>query len=124
MSKRVIRVGIMSKEKMREYTIKIAKGEIKPAANAPKIFFPSLRAMAEALNDNSQALIEAINQHHPESVKALALLVNKDPGNVSRVLARLEQYGFVRMDKREGKKDKQPIALADKIEMQMSLVSN
>jgi len=57
---RTIKVGIMPKEKMKEYTLAIAKGEIKPDPSAPKIFFPSMRAMAEAFNDNSQALIAAI----------------------------------------------------------------
>ncbi len=120
---RVVKIGIMPKEKMREYTLKIARGEIKPAPDAPKIFFHSLRALAEALNDNSQALIEAINLHHPESVKDLAKLVHKDAGNVSRILKRLELCGLVRMEIREGTRSKQPVVLADTIELKMPLTA-
>lgn len=120
---RVLKVGIMSKKKMREYTIKIARGEIKPPADAPKIFFPSLRAMAEALNEGSQALISAINSHHPSSIKELAELVQRDQGNVSRVLKRLEEYGIVRMEQLPGVKEKKPVALADTLVMEMPLAS-
>lgn len=118
---RVIKVGIMSKEQMKAYTIAIAKGELKPAADAPKIFFPSVRAMAEALNENSQVLMAAINTHHPDSVKELASLVKKDVGNVSRTLKRLKAYGLVDLKRVGGSKEAQPVVLADKIEMEMGL---
>jgi predicted transcriptional regulator len=120
---RIIKVGIMPKEKMRDYTLQLAKGKIRRGENDPKIFFPSLRSLAEALNDNSQALLSAINQHKPGSIKELAGLVSKDAGNVSRTLKRLEQYGFVQLISCKDSKDKRPVSLADAIEMEIHLTS-
>jgi predicted transcriptional regulator len=116
-----LKIAIMSKEAMKEYTLQIARGALRPDAHAPKIFFPSLRAMSEALNENNQALMAAIHKHHPETVSDLATIVQKDLGNVSRALKRLEGYGLVKMEKKVGKPDKTPILVADTISFQMSL---
>jgi predicted transcriptional regulator len=118
-----IKVAIMSKEAMKEYTLQIARGKLKPDRNAPKIFFPSIRAMSEALNESNQALMAAIHKHHPETISDLAKLVQKDLGNVSRALKRLEGYGLIKMEKHVGKPDKTPILVADKISFEMSLTA-
>lgn len=120
---RVIKVAIMPKEKMQEYTIGIAKGKIKADPDGPKIFFPSMRAMAEAFNENSQGLIAAINTHHPGSINELASLVEKDVGNVSRTLKRLKSYGLVELKQVRGSKETKPVVLVDKIEMEMTLTA-
>ena len=116
-----IKVAIMPKEAMKEYTLQIARGNLKPGLDAPKIFFPSMRAMSEALNENNQALMAAINKYHPETVSDLAKLVQKDLGNVSRALKRLEGYGLIKMEKQAGKPDKTPTLTADKISFEMQL---
>lgn len=108
---------------MREYTLKIARGEIKLSVNAPKIFFPSLRAMAEALNENNRILMEFINKYHPATIGELAALVDKDAGNVSRALKRLESYGLVKLEKQPGRRDKTPTVVAEKISMELSLIA-
>jgi predicted transcriptional regulator len=118
-----LKVAIMSKEEMKEYTLKVAKGEIKPDANAPKIFFPSVRAMAEALNENNRLLMESINKHHPVTINELAALVHKDTGNVSRALKRLENYGLVKLEKTPGRPDKTPTVIAEKISVELSLIA-
>lgn len=98
MNTRVVKVGIMSPAEMREYTMKIARGEIKPDPDASKIFFPTLRAFAEALNGENKMLLDAINTHRPESIAAPAGIVQRDAGNVSRAPKRLEERGIVRFE--------------------------
>ncbi len=58
---KIIKVAVMPKEMMKEYTMKIARGEVKPKQGAPKIFFPTMRAMSEAL----PAKIVNWITHHP-----------------------------------------------------------
>ena len=53
-------VGIMPQEKIRERLLAIARGELKPKASDPKIWFTSMRSLAEVLSDDNRALLKAI----------------------------------------------------------------
>jgi predicted transcriptional regulator len=46
MSKR-INIGIMPQDKIRERMLAIARGEYKPKASDPKIWFSSMKSLAE-----------------------------------------------------------------------------
>ena len=43
-------VGIMSLDHFKQYTIAIAKGEYKPKKDEPKIWFNSIRSLANVLS--------------------------------------------------------------------------
>jgi len=47
---KVIKIGIASQEKIRERVLAIAKGEIKPKASDPKIWFTSMRSLSQVLS--------------------------------------------------------------------------
>ena len=49
-----MKIGIMSRKDFRQYTIDIAKGKIKPAANAPKVWFESIESMAHILSTQTK----------------------------------------------------------------------
>jgi hypothetical protein len=53
---KVIKIGIASQEKIRERVLAIAKGEIKPKASDPKIWFTSMRSLSQVLSDENRAL--------------------------------------------------------------------
>jgi len=48
---KAIAIGIMSQENIRERALAIAKGDYKPKKNEPKVWFPSMKSMAEVLSD-------------------------------------------------------------------------
>ncbi len=54
---KVIRVGIMPLEAFKKRTIAIAKGEYKPKADEPKIWFPSMKSLAHILSEDNQELL-------------------------------------------------------------------
>lgn len=116
-----MKVGIMTSEQMKEYSIKVAKGQIKVDPNGPKVFFSSLRALSEALNDQNKEIISAIIKHKPESIKELSEIIGRDEGNVSRSLKRLENYGLLKLVKNYGK-EKRPVALADQVILEESIL--
>ncbi len=58
-------IGIMPQEKIREWMLAIAKGEYKPKAGEPKIWFTSTKALTEALSDENRALFKAIQTNTP-----------------------------------------------------------
>lgn len=47
---KVIKIGIAPQEKIRERVLAIAKGEIKPLASDPKIWFTSMRSLSQVLH--------------------------------------------------------------------------
>jgi len=66
-----IAIGIMSQEKIRERMLAIAKGEYKPKPSEPKIWFTSMKSLAEVLSDENLVLLKTIRDTHPESISGL-----------------------------------------------------
>ena len=99
---KTIVVGIMPQEKIRERVLAIARGDYKPKASEPKIWFTSMRSLAEVLSDDNRALLKVIQEAKPKSISSLADITGRKPGNLSRTLKTMSNYGFVEM-KRESK---------------------
>lgn len=103
MQTKVLNVGIMSRQDYMHRTISIAKGEYKPQPDEPKIWFESLKSMAQVLSDENQALLDLIIRHKPESLAELEKLSQRKKPNLSRTLKTLERYGVVELEKKAGK---------------------
>lgn len=114
MSKR-INIGIMPQDKMRERMIAIAKGEYKPKANEPKIWFSSMKSLAEVLSDENRALLKVIQESQPQSLNILAELTGRKQSNLSRTLKTMSNYGLVEMVR--VKRNVKPIAKATEFEI-------
>ena len=90
-----VMIGILSQEKMRERVLAIAKGEYKPKPSEPKIWFTSIRSLAEVLSDDNRALLKIIQETHPKSISSLAVITGRKPSNLSRTLKTMSNYGLV-----------------------------
>lgn len=99
---KTIVVGILPQEKIRERVLAIARGDYKPKTTEPKIWFTSMRSLAEVLSDDNRALLKVIQEAKPQSISSLAHITGRKPGNLSRTLKTMSNYGFVEM-KRENK---------------------
>lgn len=107
---KTVKIGIMSQKEIRERTIAIASGEYKPKPDEPKIWFTSIRSLAEVLSDENQILLQIITDKKPTSIKELATITGRQSSNLSRTLKTLSAYGFVKLEKTN--KTICPIALA------------
>lgn len=96
MTKR-INIGIMPEDKIRERMLAIARGEYKPKPSDPKIWFTSMRSLAEVLSDENRALLKIIQDSQPESISGLAELTGRKQSNLSRTLKTMSNYGLVEM---------------------------
>lgn len=96
---RVITIGIMSQKEIRQRTFEIARGEYKPKSSEPKIWFTSMRSLAEVLSDENRALLKLIKERKPDSMTTLAELSGRKLSNLSRTLKRMSHYGIVEMHK-------------------------
>ncbi len=107
---KAITIGILPQEQIRARMLAIARGEFKPKAGEPKIWFTSMRSLAEVLSDENRALLRVIEESHPESISSLADLTGRKPGNLSRTLKTMSNYGLVEM--RRENRHVRPIAKA------------
>lgn len=102
----------MSQKEIRERTLAIAQGKYKPKPNEPKIWFTSIRSLAEVLSDENQVLLQVITEKKPRSITELAEMTGRRLSNLSRTLKTLAAYGFVKLEKHN--KAVCPIAQATK----------
>ena len=107
---KAIVVGILPQERIRERILAIARGEYKPKPTEPKLWFTSMRSLAEGLSDENRALLKVIREAKPQSIASLADMTGRKPGNLSRTLKTMSNDGFVEM-KRENRQIR-PIAKA------------
>lgn len=114
MSKKIT-IGIMPQEKIRERVLAIAKGEYKPKPSEPKIWFTSMKSLAEVLSDDNRALLKVIEESQPDSISGLAELTGRKQSNLSRTLKTMSSYGLVEM--RKENRHIKPIAKATKFQI-------
>lgn len=103
-------IGIAPQDTIRARARAIARGEHKPAPDEPKIWFTSMRSLAEVLSDDNRALLRLIREAKPESLSRLAELSGRAPSNLSRTLKTMERYGLVELHRRA--RQVRPIAKA------------
>ncbi|MDP2831976.1 MAG: transcriptional regulator [Pseudomonadota bacterium] len=94
---KAIVIGIMAQEKIRERVLAIARGEYKPRSGEPKIWFTSMRSLAEVLSDENRALLKVIQETQPQSITSLAETTGRKTSNLSRTLRTMSNYGIVEM---------------------------
>ena len=94
---KTLKVGIASYEAMKARTLAIAKGELRPNADDPKVWFTSPESFAKLLSNRNRALLSQIVHTHPASLHELSSSTGRTPGNLSRTLRTMERYGLVQL---------------------------
>ena len=108
---RTLTIGIASQEEVRSRMLAIAKGTTKAKPGDPKVWFTSMKSLAEVLSDDNRALLRVIRETQPESIAKLAVTTGRKPGNLSRTLGTMSRYGIVEMQRND--RSVRPIAKAD-----------
>ena len=114
----MMKIGILSWEDYKARNLAIARGTLQPKANDPKVWMPSLEAVAKILSEKNRALLRTIQLKKPQSVSELAALVDRKQGNVSRTLKTMSQYGIAEL-REIGGRAKQPIAHATEFQVEL-----
>lgn len=117
--KRVLHIGIMSRKEYMARTIAIANGEYMPKANEPKIWFESVKSMAEVLSNENRELLALISKEKPQSLKDLEVLSGRKSSNLSRTLKTMERFGLVTLIKEH--KHLKPIVNATDVRVEFEL---
>ena len=92
---KTIVIGVPSQEQFRARAIAIAKGEYEPRPGEPRIWFTSLKSVAEVLSDQNRALLKVIRETNPGAMAVLAKTTGRQLGNLSRTLRTMSSHGLV-----------------------------
>ena len=95
-----LKIGIASAADYKARTMAIARGELKPTSQSPKVWFTSIESVAKVLSDRNRELLSVIAEEKPESLQELVERTGRAKSNLSRTLKTMERYGLVRMEKR------------------------
>ena len=109
-------IGIATQQVIRDRALAIARGDHRPRADEPKVWFTSMRSLAEVLSDDNRALLRVIREQKPESLTQLAEFTGRAPSNLSRTLKTMERYGLVEMQR--DLRTVRPVAKASKFVIQ------
>jgi len=121
---KTIRVGIMPLERVRDYTIAIAKGTHKQKPTEPKIWFTSIKSFAAVLSDENRELLRIIHDDKPESIADLELMTGRKTSNLSRTLHTMANYGLVRLEEGSqgrGRRAVKPVAVARSVNLTLDI---
>jgi predicted transcriptional regulator len=99
---KILRIGIAPYEKMKARTMAIARGELKPGPNEPKLWFTSIDSLARVLSDKNRLLLDLIIEQQPKSIADLETLSGRAKSNLSRTLKSMARFGLVELLKGEG----------------------
>jgi predicted transcriptional regulator len=82
MTKKTIKIGIISRKNYKKRTLAIAKGEYKPKRGEPKIWFESVQSLAQVLSSENQELLRIIDEKKPKSLKELEAVSGRKRSNL------------------------------------------
>lgn len=114
-----LKFGIMPWPAFRKRTMAIVSGEYKPKPDEPKIWFESIRSLAQVLSPENQQLLSLIIEHNPQSLAELETLSQRKKSNLSRTLRTLEGFGVVELPKKKGRMV--PRVLATRFQVEFGL---
>lgn len=101
-SKRILYIGIASREDIHKRMLDIAKGVRRQQPDEPRVWFTSAEALARVLSKKNMMLIDIIRHAEPASVTELAERVGRKKTNVLRSLKALKQFEIIDFEEGEG----------------------
>lgn len=113
-------VGIASHNEIKQRLFASARGEKVFDPAGPK-FWMSADALMRLLTEENLELLAIIDREKPKSVSALANLVGREQGNVSRTIGKFERAGLVRLVS-EGR-EKRPEIVVKHLRIDLDLAS-
>ncbi|MCZ7656323.1 MAG: helix-turn-helix domain-containing protein [Xanthobacteraceae bacterium] len=116
-----LKVGIADYEEMKARTLRIARGEEKPAPDTPKVWFTSTESFAQVLSASNRELLRVIAERAPGSLEELVEITGRAKSNLSRTLKTMAGYGLVRMERGQGRR-LMPRVVHDRVELDLPLI--
>ncbi|MGO9772180.1 MAG: transcriptional regulator [Roseiarcus sp.] len=117
---KILRIGVAPYQEMKAGAMAIARGELTPGPDEPKLWFPSIESLARVLSDKNRALIDLIIERRPQSLAELEQLSGRARSNLSRTLKSMERFGLIELVEGEGR-TLQPRVPYDEIQLDLPM---
>ena len=117
---KILRIGIAPYEDMKAGAMAIARGELTPGPDEPKLWFTSIESLARVLSDRNRALIDLIIERRPQSLAELEVISGRARSNLSRTLKSMERFGLIELVEGEGR-TLQPRVPYDEIQLDLPM---
>lgn len=91
-------------------------------ATEPRLSIESIETFGKIFRPTNLALLEAIVEHEPESIRELARIVDRHPPEVHGNIHELVDYGLVEL--KETGRSKRPVVWYDDIDVAIPLSQN
>jgi predicted transcriptional regulator len=105
---------------MKARTIAIARGELRPSPDDPKVWFTSVESFAKIMSEGNVELLDIIKSKQPQSLQELAEVSGRKKSNLSRTLRTMERYGIVNFKKGDHGR-LAPVLLHDRVMLKLDL---
>jgi predicted transcriptional regulator len=122
MTQKTLKVGIAPRSAVFQYMRDVVSGQRRRTAHDPDIWFSSVESFAKVLSEKNRALLTLIAERRPDSIEALATESGRAKSNLSRTLHTMERYGFVRLEKGEGRRLR-PVVTFAQVELRLKLAA-
>ncbi|MDZ7896253.1 MAG: helix-turn-helix domain-containing protein [Sphingobium sp.] len=116
-----LKVGIADYDEMKTRAMRIARGEEKPAADNPKVWFTSTESFAQVLSSGNRELLRVIDEQSPRSLDELSQITGRAKSSLSRTLKTMASYGLVSMEPGQGRK-LMPKVLHDRVALELPIL--
>lgn len=90
-----------------------------PEPSDPVLSVESMATLGELLRPTNLAVLEAVAQHEPESIRALARILDRAPGDVLANVNELEEVGLLRIE--EHGQSKRPVVWYDELDIDIPM---
>lgn len=121
---RTLKITIQNKTELRDEALESVRAaesgsteQTENAAETTTVAFPSYDVLTKHLTPTRLELLQAIAEHEPESVSSAADIVDRDVGDVSRDIQRLDAIGVLEVEESGPGKPTKPIVPYDRIEI-------
>ena len=74
---KTLQVGIADYEEIKARTMRIARGDEKPAPDDPKVWFTSTESFAQILSSGNRELLRVIDEQSPGSLEDLSRITGR-----------------------------------------------
>jgi len=118
--KKTLKIGVAPREVIARYTRDVIGARRRHKAGDPDIWFTSVESLAKVLSERNRKLLALIAERRPDSIDALAAASGRGKSGLSRTLHTMARYGFVRLEKGEGRKLR-PIVTFERVELRLVL---
>lgn len=116
----ILHIGIAPYEALKARTLAIARGDIQPGPEEPKLWFTSIESVARVLSDKNRALLREIGERPPASLSELAARTGRAASNLSRTLKTMERHGLVTLGPGSAREIR-PRVTYDQIDLSLSI---